>query len=82
MARRGLYADGREVGTLDETRLQELIAEADAEFADHPDRFEPPAVMQPPAMYREEAEGLLGDDAPWHRVVVVAHALQEEAEAE
>jgi hypothetical protein len=43
-----------------------------------PDAFEPPIADQPPAEYREEAKSLLGDLAPWHRVLVVAEALRAE----
>lgn len=67
---------------MNDAKLQELVEAADEQLADYPERFEEPAVNTPPALYREEAEGLLGEDAPWHRVVVVAHALREEAESE
>jgi hypothetical protein len=56
-------------------RLDALIAEADRVHDEEPWQFEPPAVNQPPRDLRDQAEELLGDDADWHRVVVVAWAL-------
>lgn len=65
---------------MEATKLEELVEIADEELAADPDSFEPPQVMQPGSVWRAEAEDLLGDDAPWHRVVVVAHALRDEDE--
>jgi hypothetical protein len=65
---------------MDEQRLSELVQEADDLRADNPDHFEPPGYNQPDDMDIKHAQDLLGDDAPWHRVAHVAHALGETEE--
>ena len=61
-------------------RLEALVREADELLAAEPSHFDPPAYNQPGSAYVNEAEALLGDDAPWHRVAHVAHALRAEDE--
>ena len=60
------------------TDIDALAREADELLADDPDHFDSPRYDQPPGYFVTEAENLLGDEAPWHRVAHVAHALAAE----
>lgn len=63
--------------------LAELTAEADRLHAEDPDSFEDGRRDQPSGDFVREAEMLLGEDAHWHQIATVAHALRaEEVEAE
>jgi len=55
--------------------LDDLISEADALFEEDPDGFDAPAYNQPTGTSVRFAEDVLPEDAPWHHIGHVAHAL-------
>jgi hypothetical protein len=66
---------------MDEQRLQGLVEEADRLLTADPSHFDPVYFNQPPGQYVRAAEECLGEEAPWHQVAYLAHAIKDEEEA-